>query len=111
MSTPEVHSIATNPTAPDPSVVPQASTYNDCLTCRIIGSGAFATTGIYALRMSRRSAPGSIVGKRIMGGLGVCEISVFVAVSSTNACARFFGGERAEVANVRLLSKPIGFLP
>jgi hypothetical protein len=109
MSTPEVHSIATNSTAPDSSVAAQgSSTYNDCLTCRIIGSGAFAATGIYALRMSRRSAPGSIVGKRIMGGLGVCEISVFVAVLSTDACARFFGGECAEVANVRLLCKLMG---
>ncbi|KAG1786381.1 uncharacterized protein HD556DRAFT_1211081, partial [Suillus plorans] len=46
--------------------------YNDCMSCRIIGSGAFAATGIYALRMARPSAPGSIVGKRVMGGLGVC---------------------------------------
>ncbi|OAX36788.1 hypothetical protein K503DRAFT_694465 [Rhizopogon vinicolor AM-OR11-026] len=70
MSTPESH--PTNSTAPDPAFVARAPSYNDCLTCRIIGSGAFAATGIYALRMTRSSAPGSIIGKRIMGGLGVC---------------------------------------
>ncbi|KAH7921881.1 hypothetical protein BV22DRAFT_1071469 [Leucogyrophana mollusca] len=48
---------------------PQA--YNDCITCRIVGSGAFAAMGVYALRMSRASAPGSVMGKRIMGGLGI----------------------------------------
>ncbi|KAG1779271.1 hypothetical protein EV702DRAFT_966302 [Suillus placidus] len=44
-----------------------------CITCRIIGSGTFAATSIFALRMARPSAPGSIVGKRIMGGLGLWE--------------------------------------
>ncbi|KAG1767146.1 hypothetical protein EDD22DRAFT_328692 [Suillus occidentalis] len=71
MNAPE--SNTTSSAAPDSdSTVPQLSSYNDCITCRIIGSGAFAATGIYALRMARPSAPGSIVGKRIMGGLGVC---------------------------------------
>lgn len=44
----------------------------DCLTCKIIGSTAFAATGLYALHASRASAPGSVIGKRIMGGLGIC---------------------------------------
>ncbi|KAG1717489.1 hypothetical protein EDB19DRAFT_1255454 [Suillus lakei] len=72
MSTPE--SNTTSSAAPDSgsALVPRPSSYNDCITCRIIGSGAFAATGIYALRMARPSAPGSIVGKRIMGGLGFC---------------------------------------
>ncbi|KAI0345558.1 hypothetical protein BDW22DRAFT_1342905 [Trametopsis cervina] len=43
----------------------------ECLTCRIIGTGALAGVGIYALQASRPHAPGSIVGKRIMAGLGV----------------------------------------
>ncbi|KAG1861700.1 hypothetical protein F4604DRAFT_1587850, partial [Suillus subluteus] len=43
--------------------------YNDCMTCRVIGSGAFAATGIYALRMDPSQRTGKyIVGKRIMGG-------------------------------------------
>ncbi|KAG0699532.1 hypothetical protein DFH29DRAFT_936598 [Suillus ampliporus] len=67
MSAPE-----SNPTSSTAPSVPQLSSYNDCLTCRVIGSGAFAGTGIYALRMARPSAPGSVVGKRIMSGLGVC---------------------------------------
>ncbi|EJF59627.1 hypothetical protein DICSQDRAFT_64674 [Dichomitus squalens LYAD-421 SS1] len=45
--------------------------FQDCLTCRIIGTGALAGVGIYALRMSRAGAPGSPVGKRIMGGVGI----------------------------------------
>jgi hypothetical protein len=65
----------------DSTFVPQLSSYNDCITGRIIGSGAFAATGIYALRMARPSAPGSIVGKRIMGGLGVCEIYILALVT------------------------------
>jgi len=72
-----MNALESNPTssaAPDSdsTFVPQVSSYNDCMSCRIIGSGAFAATGIYALRMARPSAPGSIVGKRVMGGLGVC---------------------------------------
>ncbi|KAJ8584952.1 hypothetical protein M405DRAFT_773507 [Rhizopogon salebrosus TDB-379] len=70
MSTSESH--PPNSTPPDSAVAAKPSSYNDCLSCRIIGSGAFAATGVYALRMARPSAPGSIVGKRIIGGLGVC---------------------------------------
>ncbi|KDQ57697.1 hypothetical protein JAAARDRAFT_114147, partial [Jaapia argillacea MUCL 33604] len=44
----------------------------DCLTCRIIGSGALGAVGIYALNQSRAHQPGSVVGKRIMAGVGVC---------------------------------------
>ncbi|KAH7906299.1 hypothetical protein BJ138DRAFT_1094328 [Hygrophoropsis aurantiaca] len=58
-----------NGTTPESTTSLQSN--NDCITCRIIGSGAFAATGVYALRMSRASAPGSLMGKRIMGGLGI----------------------------------------
>ncbi|KAF9647091.1 hypothetical protein BDM02DRAFT_3075734, partial [Thelephora ganbajun] len=44
----------------------------ECITCRIIGTGALAGVGFYALQMSRPKAPGSILGKRIVGGIGVC---------------------------------------
>ncbi|GJE92618.1 hypothetical protein PsYK624_087730 [Phanerochaete sordida] len=44
----------------------------ECLTCRIIGSGALAATGFYALNQSRAHQPGSVIGKRIMAGVGVC---------------------------------------
>lgn len=43
----------------------------DCLSCRIVGSATFAGVGIYALRQSRASAPGTLAQKRIIGGLGV----------------------------------------
>ncbi|KAI0705620.1 hypothetical protein C8Q76DRAFT_801360 [Earliella scabrosa] len=44
----------------------------ECLACRVIGTGAFGGVGIYALYQSRAQAPGSAVGKRFMAGLGVC---------------------------------------
>ena len=80
MSSPESQPTNGNYTAPESATVSQPSSYNDCLTCRAIGSGALAATGIYAFRMSRPSAPGSVVGKRIMAGLGVCEISVYISL-------------------------------
>ncbi|KAI0793070.1 hypothetical protein BC629DRAFT_1592978 [Irpex lacteus] len=43
----------------------------ECLTCRIIGTGALAGVGMYALQASRPHAPGSIIGKRITAGVGV----------------------------------------
>jgi len=43
----------------------------ECLSCRIIGSGAFAGVGTYALWQSRAAAQGSPGQKRIVGGLGV----------------------------------------
>ncbi|PSS34081.1 hypothetical protein PHLCEN_2v1875 [Hermanssonia centrifuga] len=54
----------------------QPDVYQDCLACRIVGTAALGGVGIYALNQSRAHAPGSIVGKRIMAGLGVCA-SVF----------------------------------
>lgn len=47
--------------------------YQDCLPCRVIGTGAMAGVGTYALNMSRARAPGSVMGKRIMGAVGVGE--------------------------------------
>ncbi|KAG1837311.1 hypothetical protein DFJ58DRAFT_147803 [Suillus subalutaceus] len=83
MNAPE--SNPTNSAAPDSdsTFVPQLSSYNDCMTCRVIGSGAFAATGVYALSMARPSAPGSIsklAKGSWVGGLGVCEISVLTLV-------------------------------
>ncbi|PCH37575.1 hypothetical protein WOLCODRAFT_84404 [Wolfiporia cocos MD-104 SS10] len=51
-------------------VAPQ---YQDCLACRVIGTAALGGAGIYALNQSRAHQPGSMVGKRIMAGVGVCE--------------------------------------
>ncbi len=48
----------------------------DCLACRVIGTGALGGVGIYALNQSRAHAPGSVVGKRIMAGVGVCTCTV-----------------------------------
>ncbi|KAI0357888.1 hypothetical protein OH77DRAFT_1398313, partial [Trametes cingulata] len=53
----------------------------DCLACRVIGTVALGGVGIYALNMSRAHAPGSVVGKRIMAGVGVCEAG-FLAASA-----------------------------
>ncbi|KAI0076730.1 hypothetical protein K474DRAFT_1662602 [Panus rudis PR-1116 ss-1] len=43
----------------------------DCLACRVIGTGALGSLGFYALNQSRAHAPGSPAGKRIMAGVGV----------------------------------------
>jgi hypothetical protein len=43
------------------------------MQCRIVGSGALAAVGVYGLNMSRAHQPGSPLGKRIMGGVGVRE--------------------------------------
>ncbi len=53
--------------------------YQDCVACRVIGTGALAGVGIYALNMSRARAPGSVMGKRIMGAVGAGEQSQFHA--------------------------------
>jgi len=101
MSTPASQN---NHTVLESATVPQPSSSNDCLTCRVTGSGALAATGIYAFRMSRPSAPGSIAGKRIMAGLGVCEMHVSSLVglrADASLEFRFFGGEYAAVANVK----------
>jgi len=44
---------------------------NDCLSCRIIGTGALVGVGSYAIVQSRPPAPGTLVQKRILAGLGV----------------------------------------
>ncbi|KAG1880175.1 hypothetical protein F4604DRAFT_1578917 [Suillus subluteus] len=71
MNAPESNTTSSAALDSDSTFVPQLSSHNDCMTCHIIGSDASPATGIYALRMARPSAPGSIVGKRIIGGLGV----------------------------------------
>ena len=43
----------------------------DCLSCRIIGTGALGATGLYAINQARAHQPGSVIGKRIMAGVGV----------------------------------------
>lgn len=44
----------------------------DCLPCRIVGSVALGSVGFYALNQSRVHQPGSVIGKRIMAGVGIC---------------------------------------
>ncbi|EIM82501.1 uncharacterized protein STEHIDRAFT_29839, partial [Stereum hirsutum FP-91666 SS1] len=44
--------------------------YQDCMSCRIIGTGALAGVGIAALNKSRAHQPGSLMGKRLMAGMG-----------------------------------------
>jgi len=64
----------------------QRITPEECLTCRIIGTGALAGVGFYALQMSRPKAPGSVLGKRMMGGVGVCESLEFKSRSLVQSC-------------------------
>ncbi|KZT01314.1 uncharacterized protein LAESUDRAFT_664173 [Laetiporus sulphureus 93-53] len=58
--------------AKDKTDADPAARYQDCLACRVIGTAALGGVGVYALNQSRAHQPGSIVGKRIMAGLGVC---------------------------------------
>ena len=44
---------------------------NECLSCRLIGTGALGGVGSYALWQSRATAPGSLGQKRVVAGLGV----------------------------------------
>lgn len=62
--------ITSGPTAVDANTEAPGR-YSDCLACRVIGTGALGATGIYALNMTRASALGSPLGKRVMGGVGV----------------------------------------
>jgi len=43
----------------------------DCLSCRIVGTGALGATGVYALNQARAHQPGSPFGKRVMAGVGI----------------------------------------
>ena len=53
--------------------------YKDCILCRVVGTGALGLTGLYALRMARPQAPGSVFEKKMMAGIGVGEATYFVA--------------------------------
>ncbi|KAF8431601.1 hypothetical protein L210DRAFT_3560070 [Boletus edulis BED1] len=44
--------------------------YKDCISCKVVGTGALALTGLYALRMARSQAPGTVFGKTMMAGIG-----------------------------------------
>jgi hypothetical protein len=50
----------------------------DCLACRVVGSAALGTVGVYALHMARAHQPGSVLGKRIMAGVGVVFLGLSV---------------------------------
>ncbi|KAF8909909.1 hypothetical protein CPB85DRAFT_1306967 [Mucidula mucida] len=52
----------------------QTYQYNDCLSCRLIGTGALSGLGGYALWQSRAAAPGSLMGKRALVGVGLVLI-------------------------------------
>ncbi|KAH8983904.1 hypothetical protein EDB86DRAFT_2811137 [Lactarius hatsudake] len=60
------NSNSTSPTGP--SQLPRPA---DCLSCRVIGTGALGATGLYAINQARAHQPGSVIGKRIMAGVGV----------------------------------------
>ncbi|KAG8221659.1 hypothetical protein J3R82DRAFT_1943, partial [Butyriboletus roseoflavus] len=52
--------------------------YKDCISCRVVGTGALGLTGLYAFRMARPRAPGSVFEKVLMAGIGVGESSYFL---------------------------------
>ncbi|KAF7975054.1 hypothetical protein HWV62_16122 [Athelia sp. TMB] len=67
MSSSDVNKSTYTTVLPEPPI----SDYQDCMSCRIIGSGVLGTTGVYALLAARKTAPGSVMGKRIVGVAGI----------------------------------------
>ncbi|KAH9160635.1 hypothetical protein EDB89DRAFT_1914592 [Lactarius sanguifluus] len=65
-ASPASNSNSTSPAGP--SQLPRPA---DCLSCRVIGTGALGATGLYAINQARAHQPGSVIGKRIMAGVGV----------------------------------------
>jgi hypothetical protein len=55
----------------------------DCLSCRIIGTAALGITGLYALNQARPHAPGSPLGKRLIGVTGLGGDQHFVSLKLT----------------------------
>ncbi|TDL22631.1 hypothetical protein BD410DRAFT_722615 [Rickenella mellea] len=50
----------------------QVQVDSECFTCRVIGSGALAGVGMYALQQSRApQVRTSVLGRRIFVGIGV----------------------------------------
>ncbi|GLB37307.1 hypothetical protein LshimejAT787_0403580 [Lyophyllum shimeji] len=77
-----LHHTTTMPDAQDAAVIPKAAPVRqedlpnkDCLSCRLIGTGALTGVGSYALWQSRVAAPGSPGQKRILAGLGLAFLA------------------------------------
>ena len=66
----------------------------DCLSCRLIGTGALGGVGSYALWQSRAAAPGSLGQKRVIAGLGIGQKFMLlpVTVTLTMGIALLIGG-------------------
>ena len=54
----------------------------ECLSCRLVGTGALGSVGSYALWQSRAAAPGSLGQKRAVAGLGIGQIFALLPVLS-----------------------------
>ena len=55
----------------------------ECLSCRLVGTGALGGVGSYALWQSRATAPGSLAQKRVVAGLGVGQKLTLLPVTVT----------------------------
>ncbi|TFK44498.1 hypothetical protein BDQ12DRAFT_730552 [Crucibulum laeve] len=49
--------------------------YQDCLQCRIIGTGTLVGVGSYALWQSRAAAPGKKIHKALLAGVGMAFLA------------------------------------
>ena len=84
MSGPPRASKSLSPSAPSPDSATWTTSeekhweYKDCISCKVVGTGTLGLTGLYALRMARPQAPGSVFGKMMMAGIGVGESTYFV---------------------------------
>jgi hypothetical protein len=67
------------------------SKYEDCPSCRIVGSATLATVGTYALWQSRASAPGSPGQRRVVAGLGLgMLLSITLIFLRSSFCVKLF---------------------
>ena len=68
--------MTTNETHPNDTIQTQSIQRQDCLGCRVVGTGALGAVGLYALNQSRAHQPGSRFGKAVVAGIGVCELNI-----------------------------------
>lgn len=82
------------PTTTEQAPVERIDTHprvQECLSCKVIGTGVLAGTGAYAIWQSRGAAPGSLGQKRIVAVLGVGKFAIGTIY---NSCMKVYGRQR-----------------
>ena len=83
----------------------------ECLSCRIIGTASLGAVGLYALNQSRPHQPGSLLGKRILAGVGICECSTYIwIISSVEGLLGFLVGSAFRWTNWYVTLTDLAFI-